>query len=238
MLIRWATEKERQQYGYSEIKYGLYDVLISVERMTERCLGIIGFSRENKTVENVLIFDDLRKHEIMEKLNKCAERQISPKGNSFHYKYTQYEKESNKEFCPCCNNMPQPEGLYDIAKLEYAWVTAERVAQGRLFGKCHVLSVKHYVNLYDMPKEDLAGFMGDVQKAAKALQKVTGAIKINYEIHGNSSPHLHCHLFPRYLDDDFPGLGIDVKVNEPSPYESEQEFQWFFNKMKEKLCSK
>lgn len=236
MLIRWATEKERQQCGYSENKYDLYEVLVSVDRMTERCLGSVGFSRENKTVDEVQIFDDLKKHEIVERLNKCAQRQINPKGGSFHYKYTEYKKESNPEFCPCCNDIPPPEGLYNLKKLEYAWVTAERVAQGRLFGKCHVLSVKHYVNLYDMPKEDLTGFMSDVQKAAKALQEVTGAIKINYEIHGNSAPHLHCHLFPRYLDDDFPGQGIDVKLTEPSPYESEEEFQWFLNEMKEKLC--
>lgn len=238
MLIRWATEKERQQYGYFESKYDVREVLVSIDRMTERCLGIIGFSRKDRTAEKAQIFDDVRSSVIKDKLSECALRQCNPKGGSFHYKYTQYEKESNEEYCPCCNNMPAPKGLYDIAKLEYAWVTAERKAQGRLFGKCHVLSRKHYVHLYDMTKEDLTGFMLDVQKAAKALQEVTGAIKINYEIHGNSAPHLHCHLFPRYLDDDFPGQGIDVKLTEPSPYESEEEFQWFFSKMQEKLCSK
>lgn len=238
MLIRWATQKERQQYGYLDNNYDSYDVLISVDRMTNRCLGIIGFSRKNKTIEEAQIFDELRSHEINEKLNKCAQKQSNPNGNSFHYKYLQYERESHKERCSCCNNIPAPQGLEDIAELEYAWVTAERVAQGRLFGKCHVLSRKHYVNLYDMTKDDLAGFMGDVQKAAKALQEVTGAIKINYEIHGNSAPHLHCHLFPRYLDDDFPGEGIDIKLTEPSPYESDEEFLWFFNNMKEKLSSK
>ena len=128
-----------------------------------------------------------------------------------------------------------PDELMDIAELEYSWFTAERIAQGRLFGKCHVLCKKHYVHLYDMTGTDLTGFMTDIQKAAKALQEVTEAVKINYEIHGNSGPHLHCHLFPRYLDDDFPGQGIDVKLIEPSPYESEEEFKWFFNKMKERM---
>jgi diadenosine tetraphosphate (Ap4A) HIT family hydrolase len=235
MLIRWATNKERQLYDYPESEYDLYEVLVSIDRITDRCVGIVGFSRENKAICEVKTFDELRKDEIIKKLNQCAERQINPKGNSFHYKYSQYHKESKKEFCPCCNNLPAPEGLKEITKLEHSWVIAERVAQGRLFGKCHVLALKHYVNLYDMPVEDLTGFMSDVQKAAKALQQVTGAIKINYEIHGNSAPHLHCHLFPRDLDDDFPGQGIDVKLVEPSPYESEEEFQWFFNKMKEKL---
>ena len=238
MLIRWATKKERQQYAYSADKYGEFDVLVSVDRMTDCCLGSVGFSRDSKVVEAIQVFDASREKEITEKLDKCAQRQCNPKGNSFHYKYPQYEKETHEEFCPCCNHMPMPDGLEDIALLEYACVTAERIAQGRLFGKCHVISNKHYVHLYDLPIEELTGFMGDIQKAAKALQEVAGAVKINYEIHGNSGPHLHCHLFPRYLDDDFPGQGIDVTLTEPSPYDSEEEFRWFFNEMQEKLCAK
>jgi diadenosine tetraphosphate (Ap4A) HIT family hydrolase len=235
MLIRWATDEEKQFYGYNKNKFGKYDVLVAVDRMTDTILGNIGFSRENNKIGEVQIFDLAREKYIREKLGLCAERQCNPKGHSFHYRYPVYEKETNKDFCPCCNNEPQPEGLRDIAELEYSWVTAERAAQGRLFGKCHVLCKKHYVHLFDLTKEDLLGFMSDIQKTAKALQEVTGATKINYEIHGNTGPHLHCHLFPRYLDDDFPGKSIDIKLIEPSPYESDEEFEWFFQKMQKKL---
>ena len=233
MLIRWATEKEKQSHRYDV--YGKHDVLAAVDRMTGMVLGIIGFSRKKNEIGEAQIFDRSKEKTIREKLQLCAERQCNPIGNSFHYRFPEYEKESQKEFCPCCNNEPMPAGLDDIAELEFSWVTAERIAQGRLFGKCHVLCKKHYVHLFDMTEDDLLGFMNDVQKAAKALQEVTGAVKINYEIHGNSGPHLHCHLFPRYLDDDFPGKAIDIKLIEPSPYESDEEFEWFFNKMKEKL---
>lgn len=78
-------------------------------------------------------------------------------------------------------------------------------------------------------------FMRDVQKAARALHKVTGAVKINYEIHGNTVPHLHMHLFPRYLDDGFPGEPIEYSKIEPSTYESEEEFQWFVEQMRKEL---
>ena len=44
MLIRWATDIEKQLFGYE--KYGKYDVLAAIDRMTENVLGIIGFSRE------------------------------------------------------------------------------------------------------------------------------------------------------------------------------------------------
>ena len=46
-------------------------------------------------------------------------------------------------------------------------------------------------------------------------------------------PHLHAHLFPRYLDDDFPGQSIDYNLYEPCPYESDEEFLWFVKKMRE-----
>lgn len=48
-------------------------------------------------------------------------------------------------------------------------------------------------------------------------------------------PHLHVHLFPRYIDDDFPSAPIDYHVIEPSPYESEEEFLWFVNSMRDLL---
>jgi diadenosine tetraphosphate (Ap4A) HIT family hydrolase len=235
LLIRWATEKEKVLNGYSTEEFGKFDVLVVVDRMTETILGIVGFSRKNNKIGEVHIFDFAKEKDIKEKLFLCAERQCNPKGYSFHYRYPEYEKETNQEFCPCCNNEPQPDGLTDIAELEYSWVTAERIAQGRLFGKCHVLCKKHYVHIFEMPKDDLNGFMEDIQKAARALQEVTGAVKINYEIHGNTAPHLHCHLFPRYLDDDFPGKGIDIKLTEPSPYENEEEFKWFLSTMREKI---
>ena len=157
------------------------------------------------------------------------------RGGSFHYNYDSYARMSQKEYCPPCSNQPMPDHMTDIAEMEYSFVTAERIAQGRLFGKCHVLIKNHHVNFEEIPHTEMAAFMGEVQKAGEALRKVTGAIKINYEIHSNSGPHIHCHLFPRYLDDDFPSAPIDYRITEPSPYESEEEFLWFIKRMREEL---
>jgi diadenosine tetraphosphate (Ap4A) HIT family hydrolase len=44
---------------------------------------------------------------------------------------------------------------------------------------------------------------------ARGLRSATKARKINYEIHGNTLPHLHVHLFPRFDGDPFEGLPID-----------------------------
>ena len=235
MLIRWATRNEKEKYGFNEEEYNDYDVLIAITRMTNECLGVLGFSREKKEISKIEIFDKQNEKQILVNLTKCANNQIDPKGGSFHYRFPEYIEQSQKEKCPCCNDLPMPYGMEDLAILNYSWVTIEPTAQGRLFGKCVVGAKYHSVLFYDMPKEEMANFMSDVQKVSEVLHKVTGAVKINYEIHGNSAPHLHCHLFPRYLDDDFPGQGIDVKLTEPSPYESEEEYQWFIDEMRKRL---
>lgn len=160
------------------------------------------------------------------------------RGCSFHYKYPDYDKYSKMDNCFFCNHVPAPNIYVDIAELEYSVATTEKIAQGKLFGKCHVIIKKHYVNFEDISHADMVGFMSDVQKVGKALRNVTGAIKINYEIHSNSGPHIHCHLFPRYLDDDFPSAPIDYRISEPSPYENEDEFDWFVDFMRKELRNK
>jgi diadenosine tetraphosphate (Ap4A) HIT family hydrolase len=159
------------------------------------------------------------------------------RGRSFHYNYDNYDKKSQKEFCPACNAEPMPDGQIDIAELEYSWATAEYPGQGRLFGKMHILAKMHVVDFEEMPPDEMTGFMRDVQIVGKALHKVTGAVKINYEIHANSGPHIHIHLFPRYLDDDFPSAPIDYRLSEPAPYESYEEYLWFVEQMRKELNS-
>lgn len=235
MLIRWATSNEKKKYGFNEYEYMDYDVLIAVNRITNECLGILGFSREEKKIREIKVFSKKKETEIEINLIKCANNQIEPKGGSFHYRFPQYAEESMKEKCPCCNGLPMPDGMEEIAVLDYSWVTVEPNAQGRLFGKCVVGAKYHSVLFYDMPKEEMANFMSEVQKVAEVLHKVTGAVKINYEMHCNSAPHLHCHLFPRYLDDDFPSAPINYRITEPTPYESEEEYRWFINEMRSGL---
>jgi len=153
-------------------------------------------------------------------------------GGSFHYRYPDYAKWAHKENCPVCRNEESDDPPVEIKEMAHSWLECHKEAQGCLFGKCHVLSKVHSVHFYDLPEDDMKALMCEVQQAARALHKVTGAVKINYEIHGNSMPHLHVHLFPRYLDDDFPSAPIDYRKTEPSPYESDEEFQWFVEQMR------
>jgi len=157
------------------------------------------------------------------------------RGGSFHYRYPEFIGAAQKENCPACNNEPAPDGQNDLQINDKVWIVAEYPGQGRLFGKMYVMPRCHVFHFEEMPYDEMIGFMSEVQRVGVALRKVTGAEKINYEMHSNTGAHLHIHLFPRYLDDDFPSAPIDCRVSEPAPYESYDEFLWFIEQMRKEL---
>ena len=238
MLIRWATEEERKEFSYPKEKYGDYEVVVAINRMKNSVLGIIGFTQETRIIEDARILDPAREGEIKEKLLLCADRQCNPKGKSFHYRYQKFIREAQKEHCPVCNNEPAPDGQNDIEVSDIVWICGEYPGQGRLFGKMYVMPRNHAFHFEDMTEYDMINYMREVQRVGKALRKVTGAEKINYEMHSNSGAHLHIHLCPRYLDDDFPGKAIDLSCpSDPVPYESYDEYLWFIDQMTKELMN-
>jgi diadenosine tetraphosphate (Ap4A) HIT family hydrolase len=52
----------------------------------------------------------------------------------------------------------------------------------------------------------------DVLFAAERVARLLRPVKVNYEIHGNSLPHLHAHVFPRFAGDRFVGGPIDRRA--------------------------
>lgn len=47
-------------------------------------------------------------------------------------------------------------------------------------------------------------------EAARALAELLQPIKMNYQINGNTIPHLHMHLYPRSAEDPYVGVPIDA----------------------------
>jgi diadenosine tetraphosphate (Ap4A) HIT family hydrolase len=59
---------------------------------------------------------------------------------------------------------------------------------------------RHVIELHELTEPEGAAFMRDIRRVSRAIAAATGVVKLNYEIHGNTVPHLHLHLFPRYVD--------------------------------------
>ena len=120
----------------------------------------------------------------------------------------QWQRLLTPEGCPICTH-GRPHNV--IAELEVSWLTmGEEPAV--LPGTCAVFLRRHAIELHDLAADEAAAYIGDVQRVARAIQDATGAVKINYEIHGNTIPHLHTHIFPRYPDDPFEGKPIDPRL--------------------------
>jgi len=152
---------------------------------------------------------------------------------SFHTEPEKWLFQSLKENCPYCRKDEDPLGSVTLKDFPFSELCAH--AWVPLRGTCYLITREHFVELFDLDQASLTGFMLKVQAAARALKEVTGAFKINYEIHGNTAPHLHLHLLPRYMDDPFAGKGIDFSRVDPPVYE-EGEFERFVDAMRARLA--
>ncbi len=106
--------------------------------------------------------------------------------------------------CPICESGGPRDQL---AALQATWVTAPREAP--LPGYVCVVSKIHVVEPFQLHGEERHAFWDDVCTVAEAVQRAVGSPKLNYEIHGNTVPHVHLHVYPRYLGDPYEGQPID-----------------------------
>ncbi|HYD48316.1 MAG TPA: HIT family protein [Terriglobales bacterium] len=61
-----------------------------------------------------------------------------------------------------------------------------------------VLAKTHATELFHLPQDEADQYLRDMQAIAKAIADAFAPRKMNYELLGNTVPHLHWHLIPRY----------------------------------------
>ena len=96
-----------------------------------------------------------------------------------------------------------------LAELETCWVTGAHEAP--LPGYVCVVARDHHNEPFEMAPDQQAQFWQEAMAVAAAVAGVIRPVKVNYEIHGNTLPHLHLHVFPRQVDDPFVGGPIDPR---------------------------
>ena len=98
-----------------------------------------------------------------------------------------------------------------VAELATTWVTAGTEAP--LPGYACVVAKQHVVEPFELADQERIAFWEEAIRVARVLHELFEPIKMNYEIHGNTLPHLHLHLFPRAIDDAFVGGPIDPRLH-------------------------
>jgi diadenosine tetraphosphate (Ap4A) HIT family hydrolase len=106
--------------------------------------------------------------------------------------------------CPICRRGKPLDVLLDIG---VAWVTAGPAAP--LPGYVAVVAKRHVEEPFDLDPDEGHALWDGAMAVARRLRAATGARKMNYEIHGNTIPHLHLHLYPRFSGDPFEGRPIN-----------------------------
>jgi diadenosine tetraphosphate (Ap4A) HIT family hydrolase len=73
---------------------------------------------------------------------------------------------------------------------------------------------RHVADFTSLTIDEVSAYWRDVHAVARMIERVFAPCHMNYQLLGNSVPHLHVHLVPRYLDDPAPGKPLPW---EPKP---------------------
>ena len=125
--------------------------------------------------------------------------------------------------CPLCGVLG--EGDNDHTVMVYTGDVAEvhLERRTRLPGYCIVIwRLGHVAEPTDLDPEQASRYWTDVMATGRAVQARFNPIKMNYMTLGNTVPHLHTHVLPRYRDDSAPAGPIpwqDIFSTDPVPDE-------------------
>lgn len=121
--------------------------------------------------------------------------------------------------------------MIEICKLDTStlFLFKEQTHKGRVI----VAHDRHVTELFHLNEEELAAFMKDVARAARAVSKAFGANKMNYGAYGDKMPHLHMHLVPKYEDGVM--WGSTFEMNPGKVYRTEEEYLGLIEAIKSNL---
>jgi diadenosine tetraphosphate (Ap4A) HIT family hydrolase len=80
---------------------------------------------------------------------------------------------------------------------------------------------RHVAEPTELDAAEAAAYWLEVVRVARALEEHLRPVKTNYELLGNSLPHLHTHVVPRYADDPRPGWPFPFPEDERPPQDEQ-----------------
>ena len=63
---------------------------------------------------------------------------------------------------------------------------------------------RHVTEPTELSDSEAAAYWRELLRVGRAIERVMEPVKLNYDILGNSVPHLHTHIVPRYGEDPRP----------------------------------
>jgi diadenosine tetraphosphate (Ap4A) HIT family hydrolase len=118
--------------------------------------------------------------------------------------------------------------LKQLGEPFYAGTAGDAHLERHAIARGHAVVVfrdRHIADFTSLTNAEVAAYWNDVHAAARMIEQAFAPCHMNYQLLGNSVPHLHVHLVPRYLDDPFPGKPIPFEPKPVDPREYEQQVQ-------------
>jgi diadenosine tetraphosphate (Ap4A) HIT family hydrolase len=78
---------------------------------------------------------------------------------------------------------------------------------------------RHVVEPTELTDDEASTFWREVLIVGRAIERALEPVKVNYNILGNSVPHLHVHVIPRYADDPRPEWPFPFPDEKPVPFD-------------------
>ena len=83
---------------------------------------------------------------------------------------------------------------------------------------------RHVAEPTELSADEASQYWHEVLEVGRRLEQRLEPVKLNYDLLGNSLPHLHTHVIPRYAEDPRPGWPFPFPEEEPRPID-EQAFR-------------
>lgn len=129
---------------------------------------------------------------------------------------------NRKNDCDICQQidlLKKVKNPYIVTKLQTGYVV---MAESQFYrGYTLFLSAKHASELHQLPPKFMGLFIQEMALVSKAVWLVFKPRKLNYELLGNSQPHLHWHIIPRYKNDpkpNYPIWSLSEKIRSAKKY--------------------
>lgn len=124
----------------------------------------------------------------------------SPGSGAVWSRPQEWELWKSESKCPVCRS-----GRPNNVLVEFDASFACAGPKAPLPGYVCMVARRHVVEPFELPAVEREQFWAESMLVARALNTLFAPGKLNYEIHGNTMPHLHMHIHPRFADDPYVG---------------------------------
>ena len=104
--------------------------------------------------------------------------------------------------CAMCRDAALARNPYGDLILETQWSFMRLSVNQTQAGYSVVIAKRHAPELHHLSREERCGFWNDVAALGEVVSDLLRPVKLANLCMGFRMPHLHCHVYPQYQDDD------------------------------------